>query len=129
MAFIDFDQFLKEQNHETIKIQVGGETYEIPAAPRADLMLKIIAVEQQKGMSGELSTQETVDMLKGVFSPEVLEEISCKLTFEQLTQLLRLVIEEQSKGMTDGAENKDMGKQKEGEVKTFYTSPSNNGIS
>lgn len=63
MSFIDFDSFIQESEQKSIQIKVGGKNYAIPAAPRADLMLKVISLEQRKGKGAELSMQETVDML------------------------------------------------------------------
>ena len=71
--FIDFDAARAEREEEPLLLRAYGETYELPGAMPASLMLDIVRLHTDVGDDADLSTTDALAILRRVIPSAVLD--------------------------------------------------------
>jgi hypothetical protein len=92
--FIDFDATRAERENESITLQAFGETFDLPGAMPASVLLDIVRMTDARGDDADMTVSESVELLRRMVPPTVLDPLLDRddFTTEDLFDLVKLVV-------------------------------------
>lgn len=102
MGFIDFDAFRAEQRAEPLVVKVGGQDYNLPASPPADVAFDLIRRISDDKTTISIPPKELPALAESLFGKDMYDELvhRHRLTVEEIGWLISEVM---SKYQTDAA--------------------------
>jgi hypothetical protein len=91
--FIDFDAAREERADEPLVLRAYGETFELPGAMPASVLLDVVRWQEERGDDGDLTVADSVSILRRMLPEDVLDALLERPDFstDDLSDLVRLV--------------------------------------
>ncbi len=92
--FIDFDAARAEWNDEPLTMRAYGETFELPSAMPASVMLDVVRMQADNGDEAEISVNDALSLLRRVVPADVLDKLLERDDFstDDFGELVRLIM-------------------------------------